>query len=202
MKNILTLPTLVIGLLSQNSIAQEQLKFVSPQTVNYILNDAYLNIPRSELLKIISEKELLSLENYSHLDKNQIYANAYLAAAVGGAAAAAVDYVWNKYVNSHYVNTDKVDDRYFDLIIEEASISQIVSLDGPVFPHQPVPIKAFAVSAHGGSDPVALTPAAAGTALAATIAYNASRWGLKKAFGDPNHEVLNLDEKQFDLSYQ
>jgi hypothetical protein len=200
MKNILILHAIVIGFLTQNSMAQEQMRFVSPQTVQYILNDTYLNVPRAELQKIISEKDLQSLENYSKLDKKQIYANAYVAAAAAGAAVAAVDYVWNKYVNSKFVNTQAPDDRYFDLVFENQS-GQVnnLSLDGGYFPNAPK--VAFIVAPNIGSDPVALTPVV-GTAVAGAVAYNATKWGLKQAFGDPNHEVLNLDEKQFDLSYQ
>lgn len=200
MKKIFISQIVLIAISAQHTFAQNQLKFVSPQKVELILNDIYLNVPRSDLQSIISEKDLKSLEVYSQLDKKSIYANTYVAAAAAGAAVAAVDYVWNKYVNSKSVNTQAPDDRYFDLVVEnETQIDKKLVLDGGVFPNEPTFV--FAATSNVGSDPVALTPVV-GTAVAGAVAYNATRWGLKKAFGDPNHEVLNLDEQQFDLSYQ
>jgi hypothetical protein len=123
-------------------------------------------------------------------------------AAAAGAAVAAVDYVWNKYVNSKSVNLQAPDENYFDLALEnDPQQIKNSSLEGGVFPHQPQPVRVFAATYNGGTNPVALTPVV-GTAVAGAVAYNATRWGLKQAFGDPNHEVLNLDEKQFDLIYQ
>lgn len=200
MKKVIISQIVLIAISAQQTFAQNQFKFVSPQTVENILNDIYLNVPQSDLEKVISEKDLKSLEQYSQLDKKQIYANTYVAAAAAGAAVAAVDYVWNKYVNSKFVNTQAPDDRYFDLVFEnEPQQIKNASLDGGVFPNEPIVV--FAATSNVGSNPVALTPVV-GTAVAGAVAYNATRWGLKQAFGDPNHKVLNLDEQQFDLSYQ
>ena len=90
-------------------------KWVTPQKVDLMLQDIQKHIPDEQLKTILSPEDFQSLKNYSKLDKNQIYANAYVAAAAAGAAVAVVDYVWGRYVGKETHAIQNVDESYFDL---------------------------------------------------------------------------------------
>jgi len=90
-------------------------KWITPQKVELMLKDIENHIPEEQLKEILSPEDFKSLKNYSKLDKRQIYANAYVAAAAAGAAVAVVDYVWGRYVGKETHQIQNLDDTYFDL---------------------------------------------------------------------------------------
>ncbi|KYG67083.1 hypothetical protein AZI86_08715 [Bdellovibrio bacteriovorus] len=178
-------------IMSSNSSSPQETPLRSPDDVRKFLEEIRQRHEDSKVSQILGESTLRSLEQYSKLDKHQIYANAYVAAAAAGAAAAVVDYVWDKYVGNGGKDKWVIDEGQFDL-------PQV-----PRYPNVPKDFKAAGgvmPPLRRNVDPVALTPAVA-TAVAGAAAYKAAEYSLRKAFGDPNSRMPNLKVRpeMFDL---
>lgn len=93
---------------------QDSIPLMNPEDVRRMLVDIKADLGEEQMTKIIGRPSLQSLAVYSKMDKRQIYMNAYLAAAAGGAAVAVVDYVWDKYVGNGGKNRVSVPREYFD----------------------------------------------------------------------------------------
>lgn len=163
----------------------------SPEDVRKLLEEIRQRHEDEKVSQLLGEPTLRSLEQYSKMDRNQIYANAYVAAAAAGAAAAVVDYVWDKYVG----NGGK-----------EKWVINEVDFDLPQFPRYPNVPKDFKAvggvmpAVRGEINPVALTPVV-GSAVAGAVAYKAAEFSLRKAFGDPSSRMPNFQVQpgMFDL---
>ncbi|WP_374031886.1 hypothetical protein [Bdellovibrio bacteriovorus] len=156
--------------------------FVPPIVVKERLKELRQELGDRKLEEILGRPVLVSLDKYSEMDPKGINANAFVAAAAAGAAASVVEYVWDRYVGNGPKDR-YIQEEYFD--IRPGTV--------PVLPADPPKV--------GGRDigPVALTPAAVGTAVAGTVAYKAAEYSMRKVFGDPNKDVRQYDERDFDI---
>lgn len=151
----------------------------SPEDVRKMLIDLKENVGEEKLLNAMGRPALQSLSNYARLNKKEIYANAYLAAAAAGAAVSVVDYLWQKYVGSG--GKDKIIPRdYFD------------KRDTLVNPSRQIDLRP-------NSGPESLTPVI-GSAVAGAVAYRAVEYSLHKVFGDGKDARNRLTKpREFDL---
>ncbi|UXR65335.1 hypothetical protein EZJ49_03600 [Bdellovibrio bacteriovorus] len=174
--------------------------YLNPGKVADMLNQLRQELGEERMQRALGEPVLKSLTEYSRLDNHQIYANAYVAAAAAGAAVAAVEYAWDRYVGNGPKNDRLVPEDYFDINGNPAPRTLIplaVSLDHyqyPVFGGTPKPFGSNA------TDPVALTPAVAAATVGA-LAYKASEYSMKKVFGE-YADPEKFDEQSFDLHHQ
>ena len=207
-----TILTMVL-LLSATGQAQHKIKYVSPQSVERLLNDIYTQVPMDQLHQFLSPTDLRALEDYSKLDKGQIIENTFVVAAATGAAVAVVDYLWHRYVGKEAAIPLNIQDEYFNLESNEHSLPTYSSFTNAVpqlvtGPHAPkgslwgAPRALPTSNGFNSSDNrVLVTPVlvAMAQATAGAVAYNAAKWGLKTAFGESAEVKPDLSEQQFDL---
>ncbi|WP_374034711.1 hypothetical protein ACES2I_02050 [Bdellovibrio bacteriovorus] len=187
----------LVGLALVSSTAHAQLcnpitrpagGLVPPVVVKERLKELRQELGDRKVEEILGKPVLVSLDKYSEMDPTGINANAYAAAAAAGAAAAVVEYVWDRYVGNG-PGDRYIQEEYFDIRA------------GTLPNHITQVVNPKVVLVAGGKDigPVALTPAAVGTAVAGAVAYKAAEYSMRKVFGDPNKDVRQYDERDFDI---
>lgn len=175
--------------------------YLNPRKVADMLTQLRQEMGEERMQRALGEPVLKSLTEYSRMDNHQIYANAYVAAAAAGAAVAAVEYAWDRYVGNGPKNDRLVREDYFDIHGNPAPRGPLSPITFPAYPRgqqvvagSPKPIGSDSV------DPVALTPAVASATVGA-VAYKAAEYSMKKVFGERTAPE-KFDEKSFDLRHQ
>lgn len=170
-------------------------KLMRPDQVDELLRRLKREIGPEKLEQLVGLPVLESLDNYSRMDKRDIYAN-FAAAVAGGAAVAVVEHVWDRYVGNGGSKTT-ISPREFDL----SSLRNQMIRNPQNFQPSQTPLESSRqpqLVPAGANNPYALTHAVA-VATAGAVAYKAVEYGMNKVFGSDRAQPRDFDQRQFDL---